>query len=48
MEVTFIISIVLIILGVYLSFKDFKYVLHGVTLIILGECMLSISLFYMI
>lgn len=44
MEVIFIISIVLIIFGVYLFLKDFKYMLPGVILMILGADILGISL----
>ena len=40
----FILSIVLIIFGVYLFLKDFKYMLEGVILIILGAGMLGLSL----
>lgn len=48
MKVIFIISIVLIIFGVYLFLKDFKYMLQGVILIILGASILGISLSYIV
>lgn len=41
MKVIFIIGIVLITFGVYLFLKDFKYMLQGVILMILG---ISLSL----
>lgn len=40
----FILSIVLIIFGVYLFLKDFKYMLEGVILMMLGASMLGLSL----
>jgi hypothetical protein len=48
MKVIFIISIALIILGVYLFLKDFKYMLQGVILMILGAGILGISLSYIV
>lgn len=48
MKVIFIIGIVLIIFGVYLFLKDFKYILQGVILMILGVSILGISLSYII
>ena len=42
----FIIGIVLIIFGVYLFLKDFKYMLEGVILMILGAGILGLSLHY--
>ena len=48
MKVIFIISIVFIIFGEYLFFKDFKYMLQGVILMILGAGILGISLSYII
>ena len=44
MEVIFILGIVLIIFGVYLFLKDFKYMLEGVILMILGAGILGLSL----
>ena len=40
----FILSIVMIIFGVYLFLKDFKYMLEGVILMMLGASMLGLSL----
>ena len=48
MEVIFILGIVLIIFGVYLFLKDFKYILEGVILMILGAGMLGLSLHYIV
>lgn len=48
MEVISILSIVLIIFGVYLFLKDFKYMLEGVILMILGAGMLGLSLHYIV
>ena len=44
MEVISILSIVLIIFGVYLFLKDFKYMLQGIILMILGAGILGLSL----
>ena len=44
----FILSIVLIIFGVYLFLKDFKYMLEGVILMMLGASMLGLSLHYIV
>ena len=43
-----ILSIVLIIFGVYLFLKDFKYMLQGIILMILGASMLGLSLHYIV
>ena len=43
-EMIFIIGIILIIFGVYLFLNDFKYMLQGVILMILGASILGISL----
>lgn len=48
MEAIFIIGIILIIFGVYLFLKDFKYMLQGVILMILGASILGISLSYIV
>lgn len=40
----FILSIVLINFGIYLFWKDFKYMLEGVILMILGAGILGLSL----
>nr|DAE39992.1 MAG TPA: hypothetical protein [Caudoviricetes sp.] len=48
MVVIFILSIVLIIFGVYLFLKDFAYMLQGVILMILGAGILGISLSYIV
>lgn len=44
----FILGIVLIIFGVYLFLKDFKYMLEGVILMILGAGILGLSLHYIV
>lgn len=48
MEAIFIIGIILIIFGVYLFLKDFKYMLQEVILMILGAGILGISLSYIV
>lgn len=48
MEVIFILGIVLIIFGVYLFWKDFAYMLQGIILMILGACILGLSLHYIV
>lgn len=40
----FILTIVLILFGVYLFLKDFKYMLQGIILMILGAGLLGLSL----
>lgn len=44
MVVIFILGIVLIIFGVYLFWKYFAYMLQGIILMMLGACMLGLSL----
>lgn len=48
MIAAFIIGIILIIFGIYLFLKDFKYMLQGVILMILGAGILGISLSYIV
>lgn len=48
MKVLFMIGIVLIIFGTYLFLKDFKCMLQGVILMILGAGILGISLSYIV
>ena len=44
----FIIGIILIIFGLYLFLKDFKYMLQGFIIMMIAACILGISLSYIV
>lgn len=44
----FIIGIILIIFGLYLFLKDFKYTLQGLIIMMIAACILGISLSYIV